>query len=188
VTNLLRWIVCVCALLTAGEAQAQAGNRVYAAVGPWEIAAEPADKFCTMSRFYTTSQDGSTEGLAVRFDAAKETVWLRWSTTGSTPFFKDGEIDLFVNFFKDKSMDESWGSRTFRHGKLEDTRYFVNVFNGPAGTRRILRDLAGNKLIGLNLGPVLLTALSLDAGDATETLRRCSTEIAGLPAAVSSPK
>ena len=178
VMRLRNWIVGVCALLAAGAAQAQDAEEHYAKVGAWEIAAEPARNLCKMYRYYGSSVDDHIEGLVVRYDATKA-VWLTWSTDGSTPFPGDGQIDLYLNFLTGKSINEKWGSRTFRHGKPEDTRYFASVFNGSKDSLRILRDLAENDLIGLYLGPTLMTALSLDATEATQALRDCSLKIAG---------
>ena len=177
-----KWVIGMCALLAGGAAHAQAAQEHYATVGTWEIASEPARTVCKMYRFYgSTVQDDNAheEGLIVRYDAAKDSVWLTWSTTGKTPFFRDGEIDLLLSFLKDKSIDDSWGNQTFRHGKPKDTRYFAHAFTGAKESRRILRDLGSNKLIGLYLGPTLITALSLDATEATATLRECSLKVAG---------
>ena len=174
------WVIGLWALAAgSAAAQAQATEEHFATVGTWEIASEPARNLCKMYRFYGSTVNSDTEGLIVRYDAAKTSVWLTWSTTGKTPLFKDGEIDLLVSFFKGKGIDDSWGSQTFRHGKPDDTRYFAHTFTGPKDSQRILRDLASNKLIGLYLGPVLMTALSLDADAATESLRQCSIKIAG---------
>lgn len=173
------WIIGACALLAADAAQAQVGAEQSVKVGSWEVAAEPAQKQCKMYRYYGSAVDDHIEGLVVRYDAMTEAVSLTWSTDGSVPFPGDGQIGLHLSFFNGKSIDDSWGSRTFRHGKPDDTRYFVNGFDGPKNSPRILRDLARNELIGLYLGPVLMTALSLDASNATEALRKCSASIVG---------
>ena len=166
------------ALLGAGAAQAQGEAEQYAKVGEWEIAAESERKLCKMYRYYGSSVDDHMEGLTVRYDAAEDSVWLTWSPDGSTPFVKDGEIDLFLNLVRGQSLDESWGSRSFHQEKREGRHYFGHVFHGPKDSRRILRDLASNEIVSLDLGPVMMTALSLDAGGATEKLRECSLKIA----------
>lgn len=177
VRRLRNWIIGSLALLGAGAGQAQGEVEHHAKVGEWEIAAEPERRLCKMYRYYGSSVDDHIEGLTVRYDAAKESVWLTWSTNGSTPFVKDGAIDLFLNFVKGKSLNESWGSRSFYQEKSEDRHYFAHAFHGSKDSRRILRDLAGSELLGLDMGPVMMTALSLDAGEATEALRECSLNI-----------
>jgi hypothetical protein len=182
------WIIGMCALVSGGAVQAQEANDHYATVGKWEIEADPRRKLCQMYRYYGSTKDDHLEGMIVRYDAAKESVGLTWSTNAPTLFPGDGEIDLLLSFFKEKSIDDSWGGQTFRHYKPEDTRYFASVFTGVKDSNRILRDLAVSELIGLYLGPTLMTALSLDAAGATETLRECTLKIAGQPSPDSLPK
>jgi hypothetical protein len=177
------WILAAGALLAAGAAQAQADSGHYATVGAWEIAVEPARNLCKMYRYFGSSVDQHTEGLVIRHDSVNDNAGLTWSTDGSTPFPMDGQIALFLDFVKGKSSNGSWGSRSFQHGKPGDTRYFATVFTGARDSQRFLRDVAGNGLIGLSLGPTLLTALSLDAAAATATLGECSAKLAGRPSA-----
>ena len=176
--RLRSWIIGSFALLGAGAAQAQGKIEHHVKVGEWEIAAEPERTLCKMYRYYGSSVDDHIEGLIVRYDAAKESGWLTWSTNGSTPFTEDEEIDLFLTFVKGKSLNEAWSARSFHQRKHEDTRYFAHGFHGSKESRRILRDFAESELIGLDLGPVMMTALSLDAAKATDALRECSLKIA----------
>jgi hypothetical protein len=175
------WLIAVVALSAAGAAQAQDLDKHAATVGAWEIAVEEDRNLCKMYRYYGSTVDSSIEGLVVRYDAGKETVSLTWSTSAPTLFAYDGQIDLLLSFTKGQTINDTWGSRTFRHVKPDDTRYFNHVFSGPSASKRILRDLGTSKLIGLYLGPVLLTALSLDAAEATASLRDCSSKLVMAP-------
>jgi hypothetical protein len=175
------WIFGVAAMMMAGSAQAQ-DSVPHATLGAWQVAAEPQRGLCKMSRYYGSTKDKHVEGLVIRYHAAKETAWLSWSTDAPTIFTSDGQIDLHLSFVTPKGIDDSWGSRTFRHGQPEDIRYFVNGFTGAKDSQRFLRDLAVNRLIGLDLGPVLLTALSLDAGPAVASLRECAAKVAAVSA------
>ena len=178
---LRNWLIGVVALSAAGTARAQELDRHFATVGAWEIAVEEDRNLCKMYRYYGSTVDSSIEGLVVRYDVGKENVSLTWSTNAPTPFPYDGQIDLLLSFTKGETINDTWGSQTFRHAKSDDTRYFNRAFSGPGASKRILRDLGTSKLIGLYLGPVLLTALSLDAAEATASLRDCSLKLAVAP-------
>ena len=179
--KLRNWIIGAAAFAATGTAQTQEMHGHFATVASWEIAVEEGRNFCKMYRYFGSTVDTHTEGLVVRYDAGKESVLLTWSTTGTTIFPGDGQIDLFLSFFKGKTIDDSWGSQAFRHAKPDNTRYFNHAFSGPVASKRILGDLSTSKLIGLYLGPVLLTALSLDAAEATASLRECSLKFAVSP-------
>jgi hypothetical protein len=186
--KLRNWIIGVAAFSAAGTAQAEEIDGHFATAGGWEIAVEQGRNYCKMYRYFGSTVDTHAEGLVVRYDAGRESVLLTWSTTGTTIFPGDGQIDLLLSFFKGKTIDDSWGSQTFRHAKPDDTRYFNHAFSGPVASKRILRDLGTSKLVGLYLGPVLLTALSLDAAEATASLRQCSLKLADPPSPAQNPK
>jgi hypothetical protein len=171
-----------CALLTAGAAGAQS-SEPFGKAGEWQVAVERPNKLCKMFRYYGSSVDDHLEGVVVRYDAARDKAWLTWSTDGSTPFFKDGEIELHLNFVMGKSLDDSWGSRRFRHGRPDDTRFFVSAFDSAKDAQRLLRDLSDHDIIGIDLGPVMITALKLDAREATAMLRDCAGKLAAVSAA-----
>lgn len=184
---LRNWLIGIVALSTAGTAQAQKSDGHFATVGTWEIAVEEDRNLCKMYRYYGSTVDASIEGLIVRYDAHKGNVFLTWSTSAPTLFPQDGQIDLLLSFTKGETINDTWGSQTFRHAKPDDTRYFDHAFRGPAASKRILRDLGTSKLIGLYLGPVLLTALSLDAAEATASLRDCSSKLVMAPSPAQKP-
>ena len=167
------------ALLTAGAAAAQEDSEHFAKVGAWEIATEPPQKLCKMYRFYGNKAGDHIEGLVIRYDAAREAVLLTWTTDQMAYLPAAGQLDLYLNFVTGKSIDESWGSRSFRYDKPADTYYFSHAFNGTKDSQRILRDLSKNGIIALDFGPTLLTALLLDASEATAALRECSSKLAG---------
>jgi hypothetical protein len=137
---LRNWLIGVVALSAAGTAQAQKLDRHFASVGAWEIAVEEDRNLCKMYRYYGSTVDSSIEGLVVRYDAGKENVFLTWSTSAPTLFPYDGQIDLLLSFTKGQTINDTWGSQTFRHAKSDDTRYFNHAFSGPGASKRILRD------------------------------------------------
>ena len=182
-TRLSGFVFGAAALLTATAVGAQGKMEHYAKVGAWQIEVEPARKLCKMYRVYGSSVDDHIEALFVRYDATNESVSLRWSTNKPIDLPADGQIEFELNFVKGKSLDQSWGSRTFRYGKPADTYYFDHSFNGAKGSQRILRDLSKNALLGLYFGSTMMTGLLLDAADATQALRECSAKAGGLVAA-----
>jgi hypothetical protein len=172
------WILGLAAALVSGVAQAKDANEHYAQAGAWEIAAEPARNLCKMFRYYGSTEGPDIEGLVVRYDAGSEAVSITWAT-GVFPYLPEtGDLDLFVNFIAGDEFDESWGSRSFHYRKDEETYYLSHEFAGPKESSRILRDLGGNEIVGFYLGPVLMSALFLEASDAVAALRECSLKIA----------
>jgi hypothetical protein len=173
------WMIGACAVLAGTAAQAQDTSVSYAHVGEWEIATETDRNLCKMYRFYGSTENDDLDGLVIRYDAPAEEVTLTWATTNIPYLPEKGELELYLNFVTGKEFDETWGGRKFRHITSEDTYYLSNVFKGPKESQRILRDLAEKEIIGFDLGPVMLSALFLEAAEATKSLRECSLKLAG---------
>lgn len=173
------WIIGVCALLSAGAAQAEAGREPYAKVGAWEITADAAKNLCTMSRLYGMVDAEDTEGLLVIYNAQREGVLLGVASNKLKFLPSSGSLDFDLTFVTGSSLNESWGSRPFEYKKPDGRYLFTHVFTGPADVQRILRDLAGNEILSLFFGPTVMTGLPLDASGAVEKLRECSLKLAG---------
>jgi hypothetical protein len=172
------WVFGVCAILSAGAAQAEDGVEHYAKVGEWEITAEPAERRCTMARFYGTKA-GDIEGLMVLYDAEVEGVLLNWVSDKASSLPSKGTMDVGLAFFSGPLFDESWGKQVFDYERPEETYYFVHVFKGPKDVRRILGNLAVNEGVVFLDGEKMMTSLELDALFAVERLRECSRKLAG---------
>ena len=172
------WMIGACAVLTAAAAQAEDGREPYATIGAWEVEIETARKLCKMYRFYGNDAGNQIEGLIVRYDVTNEVVSLTWTTDRITDLPAKGQLDLQLSFVKGRSLDE-WGRRTFQYERPAGTSYFSHVFTGAKASRRILRALGGSDTFGLELGPALLTGLSLDAAEAIAKLRECALQRAG---------
>ena len=166
-----KWVIGVCALLTAGAAQ---GEETYARIGGWEISAEPPSHRCLMSRSYRSKDGKKIEDLTVLYAADKEGVLLIWSNDWMTYLPAKGDLELGLAFKKGAVVDQSWEARSLHYEKVANTYHFTRAFTDPEEARRILRNLAGNESIGLLLGPALITSLPLDASAAIEKLRECS--------------
>ena len=171
------WIIGLCAVLTAGAAQAQDKSEHYATVGAWEVAIEPGQNLCKMYRFYGSSAGEGIEGLIVRYDAINEDLLLTWTTENLTYLPAKGDLEMHLNFVKGQNFDDAWGARDFHYEKPADTHYFTHQFAGGKESQRFLRDLGGKEILGLDLGAAMLTALFLEASEATETLRECSSKL-----------
>jgi hypothetical protein len=166
----------VCALLTAGAAQAERVSEPYANVGDWEITAEN-HRECGMKRLYGSSVAEKEQGLIVLYDAQRQAASLTWVTRKPQfPPLSDS-LHFDLAFLKGSAMNESWGSQPFQVQK-GDGYGFTHVFLGTAAVQRILRDLASHETIALFFGPTLMTGLHLDASDAVAKLRECSSKIA----------
>jgi hypothetical protein len=172
----------VCALLTAGAAQAERVSEPYGKVGDWEITAED-HQMCLMKRLYGSSDPAKEQGLIVAYDAQGQVASLNWVTRKPPiPPLSDA-LDLDLAFLKKSgSMNESWGSQPFQIQKGEGY-LFIHVFTGGTDVQRILRDLASQETIALFFGPSLVTGLHLDASDAVVKLRECASKIAELNSA-----
>jgi hypothetical protein len=169
-----------CAAALASQAQAQQGAKPYATAGEWEVAIEPGAQLCKMYRFYGSVSGKETEGLIVRYDASNEAVLLTWTTQKMALLpNQTGDLELFMNFVKGDKFDEKWGGLDFRFNKTDDTHYLTHRFTGARDAERFLRDLAENEIIGFDLGPVMMSALFLEAGEATRQLRECAVKVAG---------
>jgi hypothetical protein len=173
------WIIGACALLSAGAAHGKAAGEPYAKVGAWEITAQADKKWCTMDRWYASSDGAEVEGLLVLYDAQKEGVSFTWTSRTTTSLPPEGSLELGLSFQKARSSSRSWRSRAFHYQKLDDTYYFVHVFKKPNDVRQLLTDLAGHANIAMFSGANLMMALSLDASGAVEKLRECSLKLAG---------
>jgi hypothetical protein len=171
------WMIGVCAMLSAGAAHAEEDVEPYAKAGEWEITAEPAERRCTMARFYG-SVAGDIESLIVLYDAEVEGVLLSWGSDLPTSLPREGSMDLGLAFYSGPTFDESWGKQAFRYERPESTNYFVHVFRGTKDVRQILGDLAVNEGMALLQGEEFMTSLSLDALFAVEKLRECSRKLA----------
>jgi hypothetical protein len=169
-----RWMIGLCALLTAGVAEGEQADLSYAKAGGWEISAQPPSQRCVMQRFYRSKDGKKTEGLAVLYAADKEGVLLLWSNDWMTYLPASGDLELGLAFKKGASVDETWGSHKLHYDKVGKTYNFTRVFKDRDEAQRILRDLAGNEHMGLFLGPTLITSIPLDASEAVGKLRECS--------------
>ena len=166
----------VCALLSAGAAQAERVSEPYGKVNDWEITAEN-HQMCVMKRLYGSSDPAKGQGLIVAYDAQGQVASLNW-VTRKPPFPPlSASLDLDLAFLKGSSMNESWGSQPFQIQK-GDGYLFIHVFMGGTDVQRILRDLASHEAIALSFGPSLVTGLHLNASDAVAKLRECSSKIA----------
>ena len=174
-----RWWIGAYAMLSSVAVQAEAPAATHAIVGAWDILTEPERKSCKMFRVYGSSEDSHVEGLFIRYDAAKEEVWLTWSTDAAIDLPPVGQSPLLLEFVKGKSLNGSWGDRLFQVRKPDATTYVSHSFKGAKNARRMLDHLATSDVFGLSLGTAVITGLSLDASGAVETLRNCSLEIAG---------
>ena len=166
----------MCALLTAGAAQSVQAEEPYARAGDWAISAEPPSQRCVMQRAYRSQAANKNESLVVLYAADKEGVLLGWTNDWMTYLPARGELELGLAFKKGDSVDDSWGFRKLRYEKLAGIYHFTLAFTNSDEARRFLGDLAGNDSIGLFLGPAPITQLPLDAADAVETLRECSSK------------
>jgi hypothetical protein len=171
------WVIGVFAVLTAGAAQAQ--DEHYAKAGEWEVAIEPERQLCKMYRFYGSSDGKGIEGLVVRYDARDEAISLTWTTENMTSFPEESDLDLHLEFVNGKKLNDTWGALAFHYRRPAETHYFSHRFTGTKQSQRFLRDLAGNEIIGFSVGPELLSALFLEASDATRLLRECSAKLVG---------
>ena len=169
-----RWILGVCALLTAGAAQAEETGQVYAKAGGWEILADPPSHRCVMQRFYRSKDGKKIEGLTVLYAADKEGVLIIWSNDWMTYLPAQGELELGLAFKKGASVDRSRASRSLHYKKVGKDYLFTLAFTDAKEAHQVLRDLGANEQIGLLLGPALLTSMPLDASEAIEKLRECS--------------
>lgn len=171
-------LVGVLLLLVPVAAQGEAGSDSHLEIGDWHIAAEPDRKLCKMYRVWGSSVDKHKEGLFFRYDAAKEDVWVTWTTDQVLDLPDGGQADLAVEFVRGKSLNQSWGVRTFGFKKHAETSLFSHTISGRKNASRMLRDLAVSNVFGLFSGPTLLTALALDASEAVARLRECSSKAA----------
>ena len=169
-----RWVIWMYALLTAGAVQAEEANQTYAKVGGWEISAQPPSHRCVMQRFYRSKDSKKIEGLTVLYAADKEGVLLIWSNNWMTYLPAKGDLELGLGFRKGASVDQTWASRSLHYDKVGNDYLFTRAFTDAEDARRVLHDLAANEHIGLFLGPTLLTSIPLDASEAIEKLRECS--------------
>jgi hypothetical protein len=169
-------ILGLCALLTAGAAQAERASEPYGTAGDWEITADN-HRMCGMKRLYGSRVPEDVQGLIVLYDAQRQIASLSWATRKpALPVLSD-LLDLNLAFLKRSSMNESWGSQPFQIQK-GDGYLFTHVFKGTTDVQRILRDLASHETIALFLGPSLKTGLHLDASDAVAKLRECASKVA----------
>ena len=166
----------VCALLTAGAAQAERVSEPYGQAGDWEITAEN-HQMCLMKRLYGSSDPAKEEGLIVAYDPQAQIVALSWVTRKPTFPALSASLDLDLTFLKKgASTGDSWGSQPFEIHK--GTGYlFTHIFMGGMEVQRILRDLASHETFALFFGPSLATGLYLDASGAVAKLRECSSTI-----------
>jgi len=167
----------VCALLTAGAAQAERVSEPYGKVGDWEISAEN-HRECGMRSSYGNGVAEKEQGLFVLYDAQRQVALLGWAARKPPLPPVGGPVHLDLAFLKGSSMDESWGNQPFQSQKGDGDGYvFTHIFAGSTDVQRILRDLASHEAIALSFGPSLVTGLHLNASDAVAKLRECSSKI-----------
>lgn len=165
-----------CALLFAGAALAKGVSEPYATVDRWEI--ETKDQNCVMRRSYPATAKDGEEGLIVLYDAQREVVALGWVARKPTlPPLRDS-LDFDLDFLKGSSLNEKWGSQSFKIEKTGDAYTYMHVFMGSTESDRFLRDLASHDAIALFFGPSLMTSLPLRSPDAVAKLRQCAAKIA----------
>jgi len=168
----------VCALLTAGAAQAERVSEPYGKVGDWEISAEN-HRECGMRRSYGNGVAEKEQGLFVLYDAQRQVALLGWAARKPPLPPVGGPVHLDLAFLKGSSMDESWGNQPFQSQKGEGDGYvFTHIFAGSTDVQRILRDIASHDILALFLGPAVMMSHRLDASDAVAKLRECSLKIA----------
>ncbi|QNP46314.1 hypothetical protein H9L14_03680 [Sphingomonas sediminicola] len=173
-------ILGVCALLSAGAARAEPVSETYATVGEWEITAGNHGA-CVMQRSYLLKDNGDQQTLVVFYDAQKKGAVLGWGTRKpKLPPLSDS-LDFDLSFSrKGSSLNETWGSQPFQIEKVGDEYRYSHVFKGSADSDRFLRDLGSSEMLALWLGPTVMMARYLNASEAVEKLRECSSKVVGL--------
>lgn len=166
------WWVGACALLSSVAVQAEASGSTYAKVGAWEISAEPPR--CIMQGFFVSKDGKQVDGITILYAADKEGVLLVWFNNWMTYLPAKGELDLGLVFGKVTSVDASWGSSKLRYEKVGNDYLFTRAFKDAQVADKVLRDFAESQVVGLTLGPTLLTSFKLDASVAIMKLRECS--------------
>lgn len=169
-------IIGACALLSAGAAQAQSVSEPYATVSEWEITAANHGA-CMMQRSYLLKDNGDRQALIVFYDAQRKGTVLGWVThKPKLPPLSDS-FDFGLSFSrKGSSLNETWGSQPFQIEKVGDEYRYSHVFKGSNDSDRFLRDFASSETIALWMGPTVMMARYLNASDAVQKLRECSSK------------
>jgi hypothetical protein len=168
----------VCALLSAGAAQAERVSEPYANAGDWEITAEN-HRACMMKRSFVFKDDGDEQALVIFYDAQRKAAGLGWGTRKPKLPPLSASLDFSLSFTgKGSSLNETWGSQPFQIEKHADEYRFSHVFMGSTDSDRFLSDVASSDTVGLWFGPTLMMGLPLVAADAVARLRECSSKMA----------
>lgn len=164
-------------LLGAGVAHAESVSELYATVGEWEISAGNHGA-CVMQRSYLLKDNGDRQTLVVFYDAQKKGAVLGWATQRPELPPLSSSLDFDLSFGrKGSSLNEKWGSQPFQIEKVGNEYRYSHVFKGSADSDRFLRDFGSSELVALWLGPTVMMARYLNASEAVEKLRECSSSL-----------
>jgi hypothetical protein len=143
-TKLRSWFVGVCALVSAGAAQAEESSKSYATIDGWEIRAALDKSHCSMESWFSNKETGGTEGLLILYHPHRESIVLSWGTSEDLGVPLYGYVDLAPRFHKPLGSGRSWLKRSFRHRKSfsDGMNYYIHVFKNPKEVRSLLSDFS----------------------------------------------